>query len=162
MAEHIADTSALSYLFRADALDLLRLLFGTILVPTDVEAELRVGSEQGYSLPDPLAYSWMNLRDASPPPPRLPKLGRGESAVIGLAVELSAKGTAVTVILDDKPARRAAETLGIHCIGTLSVIARAKQLGHIPAARPVIEKMINLGFRAAPDLVRHVLARVGE
>jgi hypothetical protein len=59
LAEHVADTSALSYLFRADALDLLRLLFGTILVPTDVEAELRVGREQGCSLPDPLAMKLM-------------------------------------------------------------------------------------------------------
>jgi predicted nucleic acid-binding protein len=41
--EVISDTSALQYLHQADSLDLLRRLYGTILVPEGVAEEIAAG-----------------------------------------------------------------------------------------------------------------------
>ncbi len=53
MPEIISDTSPLQYLHQADRPDLLRMLYGRIVVPEGVAEEISEGRALGYLLADP-------------------------------------------------------------------------------------------------------------
>lgn len=110
MALVIADTSPLQYLFQLGLLDVLRELYGTILVPDAVRDELLVGRSRGLSVPDPGDFSWITLCPTSTHAGVEPfDLGAGERAVLSLALD---RPNAI-VVLDDAAARAAAATLNI-------------------------------------------------
>ncbi len=52
-----------------------------------------------------------------------------------------------TIILDDALARRYARELNLQLTGTLGVLLKAKQLGHLEAIAPVLERLDELRFR---------------
>jgi predicted nucleic acid-binding protein len=84
-------------------------------------------------------------------------LGAGESQV--LAQCLTGRHLAV---LDDGEARAAARVHALPLVGTLGIILRARVAGLIPAARPLIEQLLESGSYLSADLVRVALAKVGE
>lgn len=84
-------------------------------------------------------------------------LGKGESAVLALALALEA-----TAVLDDRSARRCASALGVPVIGTFGVIIRAKKRGLIAAAQPVIRSVIDAGLYYDDQSIRTLLSSVGE
>jgi hypothetical protein len=86
------------------------------------------------------------------------QLGPGESEAISLAVELHARW----VILDDRPARRLAEALGLPLIGTLGIVLVAKRRGFLREVRASLDELMKVGFRVAPELYRRVLIDAGE
>ena len=55
------------------------------------------------------------------------------------------------VILDDAVARRLAQTLGMRLRGTLGLLLDAKRAGLIQAVAPVLEELMLLRFRVAPQ-----------
>ncbi|MBK8252599.1 MAG: hypothetical protein IPK82_08015 [Polyangiaceae bacterium] len=61
----ISDTGPLSYLHKLGRLDVLRQLYGRLLVPPAVVAELGVGHRLGKDLPDVAALEWIELRAPS-------------------------------------------------------------------------------------------------
>ena len=85
-------------------------------------------------------------------------LDAGERDAIALAIE---RGT-VSVMLDDRRARRLAESLGVRVIGTVGVLAVAKDQDMLPAIRPEIEALLRVRFFLAPDVVARVLKEAGE
>ena len=83
MADHIANTSPLCYLHRAGILRVLPAIFGRVIVPGQVVAELGAGRARGYDLPDPLVLPWADVRTVAPLSPQLEPfgfLGAGERA----------------------------------------------------------------------------------
>ena len=84
-------------------------------------------------------------------------LGKSESAVLALALELGA-----TAVLDDRSARRGAKALGVSVIGTFGVIIRARQRGLLAAARPVIRSVVDAGLYYDDSAIRTLLSSVGE
>lgn len=85
-------------------------------------------------------------------------LGAGERAVLTLAM---AKPGAVAII-DELPGRRVAVGLGVKVTGALNVVLVAKQLGHVPAVRPILDRLQDLRFRVSSDLRDHILTLAGE
>jgi predicted nucleic acid-binding protein len=73
-------------------------------------------------------------------------LGRGETAVLALALE---SGDAV-VVLDDGLARRHAERLGLRLTGTLGLLVDVKRACLIDAVAPLLEALQVLRFRIDP------------
>ena len=65
-------------------------------------------------------------------------------------------------VLDDGEARAAAKAHSVLLVGSLGIILRARKAGLIPAARPLVEKLIESGSYLAADLVRQALHKVGE
>ncbi|MFN4256006.1 MAG: DUF3368 domain-containing protein [Saprospiraceae bacterium] len=78
------------------------------------------------------------------------------------ALALAVEFTGSKVILDDLRARKVASSLGLNFMGTLGLIAEAKQKGAIPAARPIISAIEKTDFRLQPSLVEAVLRTLGE
>lgn len=101
--------------------------------------------------------SWLHVVDVTVDP-TLPLLDVGEAAAISLAQAIGAR----LILLDERKARRIAANLGLPLAGTLAVLLRAKQLGHITALRPYITLMLNQGRRFHPDLLARLLEAAGE
>jgi len=160
MAIVIADTSPLQYLFQLGLLDLLRELYGTVLVPEAVRDELLVGRSLGVAVPDPADFTWIMLRPTTTHASieSSDDLGAGERAALSLALEIRD----AIVILDDAAARAAAATLNIPTTGTLGVLLLAKERRLVMSIANVLDELEQRGFRIAPALLARVLAIAGE
>lgn len=86
------------------------------------------------------------------------KIGNGESAVIAIALSQPSS----IAILDDNSARKCAKKHGVAYIGSLGILAIAKQQGIIPLVGPVIKAMMNVGMYLADSTIAQALSRIGE
>jgi uncharacterized protein len=145
----IVNASPLQYLHQVGQLDLYPKLFGRIIVPNAVVAELAPGRRLGVSLPEAEAIDWIDLRSPSSCVGGLLswELGTGESAVLSLALE----NPGSRVVFDDKLARQAAVLLNLPLLGTAGILLRAKRAGHLKEVRPVLSQLADLGFRLTPE-----------
>jgi predicted nucleic acid-binding protein len=153
MAAVVADTSPLIALHQIGQLSLLKSLF------TDVQIPSAVAQETAPTLP--VLPSWIVTRELTQPIGSdilRASLGRGESEALGLALELKAK----LVIVDDRPARRLALGLGIPVVGTVGILLRAKAIGVVASVRPLIDKLLEVGFHLSPAIREKVLTDAGE
>lgn len=161
MPEVISNTSPIQYLHQLGLLDILKQLVGHITIPQAVVDELEAGRTLGHDLPDVTSLEWIDMRvPASSQHVTSPDLGRGETDVLRLALELPAGGA--VVILDDAKARAAAGRLGLKLTGTLGVLLDAKRAGLIAAVEPQLDQLDALGFRLAPHTRAAVLKLAGE
>jgi uncharacterized protein len=158
--EVITDTSPLQYLHQTNLLDLLPTLYGQIIMPQAVADELAQGREQGVLLPNLDSLSWLTLRQVAKLSlvPDLVNLGRGEREVLSLALTLPD----TLVILDDALARNYARRLNLTVTGTLGVLLKAKQLGHIETIAPILKQLNALNFRIAQSTYAAVLKLANE
>ena len=145
MPEVISNTSPIQYLHQSDLLELLPALYDQVTVPEGVVVELEAGRRQGVPLPDVRTLPWVRVRRA--PRERLltlvTDLGRGEREVLALAAEIPDS----LAILDDALARHYARVLDVAFTGTLGVLLRGKQAGHLTAVEPAVRQLEMLGFR---------------
>ena len=95
---------------------------------------------------------------SSPALPLAADLGRGEAAVLALALE----SQNAVVSLDDAVGRRAAELLGIRMTGTLGLLLDARKRGYISQISPVLDELDRLRFRVSPRTRAAVLKLAGE
>jgi predicted nucleic acid-binding protein len=160
LANVIVNTSPLQYLHQIGQLHLFPKLFGHIIIPEAVEAELTAGRRRGISLPDPSALEWIERRQPASPVGGLLSwdLGAGESAVLSLALEQPDSW----VVLDDKLARQAAVYLNLPLLGTAGILLRAKRAGHLPTVAPTLHQLSACGFRLTPATARNILDLAGE
>jgi len=159
--EVISNTSPLLYLHQVDQLDLLRRLYRQVVVPPAVREELRVGAAQGFATPDVDQIRWLDVRAPADMTllPMVVDLGAGEAEAIALA--LAAPGS--LLILDDRLGRRIAHLRALTYTGTLGVLVKARQEGHLAAVRPVIAALQErTTMRLTRDLVGQVLRAAGE
>ena len=156
----IVNASPLILLGKAQRLDLLSALAGQVLIPQAVAAEIGVkpdgqalldaiNKDPGFTVVDDLDISLDILSW---------DLGAGETQVIAHAKLC----TAERAVLDDLEARRCAEVMGVPVIGTLGIVGRARRLGILDAAAPVIEKLREVGLYVSGDVVARLLREVGE
>jgi len=156
----VVNTSPLQYLFRINHLHLLRDLFEVVLVAEEVRAELDRGRNLGFHAPDLSSVGWLQVLVAAPEPipPELEGLGQGEAETILVAKQRRAEWA----VLDDLEARRAAQKLGIKTIGTVGILAMAKEQGLISAVKPLITDLIAAKFWLSAKVQQEILQLAGE
>jgi predicted nucleic acid-binding protein len=154
----VINASPLILLGKLGRTNLLEGLAQQIWVPDAVYAEVTAGLAEAGAAGSLLWAQDRRVRDVVVPSSILGwDLGAGESQVLAhcmLAGHMA--------VLDDGEARAAAKVHGLPLVGTLGVILRARQAGLIPAARPLVERLLESGSYLAADLVRQALAKVGE
>jgi len=156
----VVNASPLILLGKLNRLDLLERMAPLLHAPEGVIREVSVGGRQR----DPATAASVAWAQAyrHPDVPVLPTvahwdLGAGESQVISLCLQNS-----TVAVLDDGEARACARSHELPLIGTLGIILRARRLGLIPAARPLIGQLIAEGSFLDNALVERELAKLGE
>jgi predicted nucleic acid-binding protein len=160
MLEVISNTSPLQYLYQCDKLDLLRAMYGAVVVPASVVDEVEEGRKRGIPLPDLRTLKWVKI-ETSGHIKRLPlasDLGAGELEVLLLAAD---KMNAL-VILDDGLARQYARFHGIRFTGTCGILLKAKQQRLIMAVLPLLDKLAEFGFFLDERTRAAILRLAGE
>ena len=160
MPDFICNTSPLQYLHQLGRIDILPALTGRVIVPVPVMAELADGRALGWDVPDVGDFPWVSTRQpvSAPALPLAADLGKGEAAVLALALE----SQDAIVILDDGVGRRAAELLGIRMTGTLGLLLDARKKGLILRISPLLDELDRLRFRVSPATRAAVLKLAGE
>lgn len=153
----VCDSGPLIALGRLDRLGLLFDLFQDVQVPRAVLAECVLRPELADAQRIQSAVTTGLLRLCEAQPVRVDGLGAGESAAIGLAIEIGA-----ALLADDLAARHHAQGLGLTVIGTLGVLVRAKRKGLVPAVRPLVEQLRASGQRLSHSAVAEALTAAGE
>jgi len=141
MREMISNTSCLIALTNIEMLDLLRQVYGSVLVTNEVAAEF------GEPLP-----GWVRVlpvQDMKALRILQSSVDLGEASTIALAME---RGGEATMILDDLKARKLAQSLEMEFTGTIGVLIKAKQLGHDISLEECIERFHSCGFRLSADV----------
>jgi predicted nucleic acid-binding protein len=83
----------------------------------------------------------------------------GEAESLALALELRAD----LLIVDDAAARAVAREFGLNITGTIGLLLRAKQEGHLGSIRTVLDRLrTELRFFVSEDLYRQALIQAGE
>jgi predicted nucleic acid-binding protein len=156
----ICNTSPLLYLHQIGHLDLLPALYGTVWTTPGVAQELAAGAEKGYDVPDLAELSWLEIRPLGESRllPALVDLDRGEAEVIALGLQLPGS----LVILDEQLARRIAELFELDVTGTLGLLLRAKQRGHLEHVTPAVEALRSTTMWLSERVIRLVLEKAGE
>jgi predicted nucleic acid-binding protein len=149
----VSDSIAITTLLKAGQEQLLKDLFGSILVPQGVWDELRAFHHQ---LPE---FVSLRLLSGKILAPQTEALGRGEAEAITLARELSAD----LLLTDDRKARLAAERLGLKCAGLLGFLVRAKSTGRIDSVKSMIDILQNRGgLYLSEAVIAEALKLAGE
>lgn len=165
MQSPVADTSTLKTFAEIGRSDLLFSVFSVIVVPPALIGELERMSSRGNL--DLLAQlkRGVELRPSSLCGEALElsrhyamRLGAGESEVIALA-----RTGKAFALLDDLKARQIAKADGVRLVGSLGVLALAKERGVVVKVGPVVDAMIGVGrYLGRPDFLRRFLRDLGE
>ena len=154
----MADTGPLIGLARVDKLDLLRLLYGSVVVPPAVREEL--GIESGYPganvLSAALTDRWITVHSSQGlviATELADSLDPGEAEAISLAEERAAR----FLLIDDAKGRRFARQRGLPVVGVAGVLLAAKSAGILAAVAPVLRNLSSAGYRLSPELMSGVL-----
>ena len=161
----LSDASPLIGLAIVQGLAWLAPLFGEVWLPPQVRDEVLSGrvSRGEDDFRAALACGWLRLWDGVVPDLPLPDLDEGEAACIRIA--LAHQGTAgnhALLLIDERAGRAVAAEQGLRMAGTAAVIGMARTQGLIPSARQVFETLHRSDFRISAEVIRTVLARVGE
>ena len=112
----IADTSPLILFHKINEIDILRLVYGSLITTPEIAVEF------GFELPD-----WITVTPVSDKKYQAileTQVDVGEASAIALATEFED----ALLLLDDLKARKLATRLHLKITGTLGVIHKAKQL----------------------------------
>lgn len=154
----VSDSSPLIALSSVNRLDLMQLLFDTVIIPVSVRDEvMSTAAKIAVELP---AFIHVEAVVAELPVRFLKmNLHAGESEAIAIALERGIQ----SIILDDKQAREIAAELGLKVIGTLGLLILAKRKGFLSEVRPVMAQIIErVNFRIAPSVLNRALSLIDE
>jgi predicted nucleic acid-binding protein len=156
----VADTSPLNYLALIGEIGILRTLYGRVVVPPEVLAELADAGAPpevaGWIQSRP---EWLEVRSVrrGQDEPTLPQLDPGERAAILLAQE----EPDALLLIDDAAGRAEANRRGIPSTGTLGVLRAAALRGLLDLA-PALTRLAATNFRVSQALLEDLLAEDSE
>ncbi len=150
----VSDTSPITALLAVEHPELLKQLFGEVIIPNAVETELlRTHS----NLP-----AWLrvqSLQNSAKANLYAHSVDRGEAEAIALAEELHADH----LLIDERKGRRLAQQHGVPVVGLLGVVLLAKRAKLIPSARTLLEELDDrAGIYLSDELKDAALKTVGE
>jgi predicted nucleic acid-binding protein len=150
----VSDTTPLNYLIVIGSIEVLPRLFGNVVIPPAVIAEM-----SHPKAPEAVAHwaaappGWISIQ--APRQHLNLALGRGEEEAIALAEELRIRG----ILVDDKKARAEAKKRGISTIGTIAILDLADQ-ARLLDFETCLDLLRATTFRMEPALLNPVRARV--
>ena len=140
-------------------LDILRDLFGEIMIPPAVREEF-LSAEKEARRKILRTASWIRVVPLEHPNrvATYAGLDEGEAQVIVLAEEQNAS----LALIDERKAQRYAERLKLPLSGTLGVLLLAKEERIVSAVSPLIKALQEAGLYLHQDLIDQALNLAGE
>lgn len=157
----VADTTPISELAKVGRLELLRELFGTVIIPDEVYGELTVGNHPA-AIQVPQAR-WIIVRSVEDREQITTlqtetDLDLGECAAMILARELPAS----QLLIDDLDGRKIAQLKGLQIIGTVGIVLLAKENGFITTVKEILDALIGNGMWISRGFYAEILAIAQE
>ena len=155
----VSDASPIIALAVCNKLDLLDRLFDNICIPQAVFNELAIpdkpkardiiewARDKVFPVKNPSVITALSM-----------SLDAGESEAMALYWESKAD----FLLIDEKRGRIIALRNGIKTIGTVGILLSSKQKGLITSVKPLLELLMNNGFRISDILYQQILERAGE
>jgi len=153
----VVDSGPLIALSIMELLPVLNKLFKKTVLPQAVLDECLhdVSKPQSESIQFALDKGWVTKKSISSTAESLllaEILDPGEAQAISLAKELDA-----LALIDEKAGRKVARREKVQCIGSLFVLIKAKQGGHIQQVQPALQRLIDHGYFLDKSLIDYVL-----
>jgi len=158
----VADSGPLIALARLDCLGIPTRYFESVIVTSTVWDEVTRkprDSETSRLIEERDA----NLFRVQTDPQNIPddlvvkRIDAGERSTIALALQLNA-----SVLIDERRGRLIAKEFGRPVLGTFALLVNARQDGHIPALRPLLQQLLATNYYLPHDAIYKVLAGLGE
>lgn len=157
----ISDTGPVNYLVLIGHVDVLPVLFETVILPAEVLEEL----SHPDTPPAVRAWAarlppWVHVRSAPSPSPEddvLSPLDDGERAAILLAAALQAD----LLLMDDSDGVKAALRKGLNTTGTIGILDRAARQGLLDLA-DAFDRLRRTSFHRPEAIMARVLAEHGQ
>lgn len=139
------------------SLDAFRFLYGRVVVPCEVAAEVRAGGKDAFGLDVFLDAHWLDIQpaDVNLQPFLQNSLDRGEASVIQTAMNLDAP----LVCIDEVVGRRFARLCGLTVTGTVGVLLKAQQLGFPVSMPDALRRMRDHGIWLSDRVVQFALTQ---
>lgn len=154
MRKVIVNSTPLISLCKVNLLDLLKRQYGEITIPAAVFREV---SKKNDAVKNQISSSeWIHIESVKETKSRRmyrAKLHDGEVEVMILAQEHEGEHL---VVIDDGPARKTAEFLGLTLTGTIGILIKAKSNGYIDAVMPIVNEMERKGIYFSEQLKAQV------
>ncbi len=157
----VSDASALINLARISELDLLRRLYGGLLIPKAVWQEVVVEGAGQPGAEEVRRASWIETYDVANEHlvrALRQNLDAGEAEAVALALEMGVD----LLLMDERLGRETARHLGVRRVGLIGVLIMAKRSGLIDAVKPYLDRLRDIaGFRVSDELYVRVYAKLG-
>lgn len=161
----VSDTSPITNLAAVGQLDLLRHLYGSIVIPEAVYNEMVAAGKPVPGAIEVQTLSWIQVQNVNDIQrvaalqSTQDNIDLGEAEAITLALELDAE----LLLMDERRGRALAQNCGLNVTGLLGVLLQAKRKSLISLVKPVIDELIEKAdFRLNNQLYLTVLESAGE
>ena len=137
------------------SLDVLRFLYNRVVVPLEVQTELRAAGLHALGVQEMNAASWLDYQtvDVVISPYLANTLDRGEAAVIQTALNAQIE----LVCIDETVGRRVARLSGLTLTGSIGVLLKAKKLGYELSMEEAVNRMRQHGIWLSDEVVKFAL-----
>ena len=151
----IGDSSALVALAVVNQLELLEKLYDNLYIPQAVFDEVtQIGKPQSNKLRQ---FLQSKVKQVALTLTQL-GLGLGELEAITLYKKLDAD----VLLIDDNRAKKYASLNGVKVIGSLGILVKAKEKGHIERVKPFLDEIQKSEVYISKKLIEKVLEICGE
>ena len=157
MRKVVVNTTPFIALCHVNRLEILKELYGQVIIPDAVYREISVKSDSVCKKMVDEALDWIHIesiRDQLAKAMYKTQLHDGEVEVMILSKELAADV--------DANAKKHAKYLGLPVTGTLGVLIKAKQNGFIKELKPILLQLKEKGIYISQNLVELCLKQAGE
>jgi len=142
-------------------LDLLKIIFGDVIIPRAVCNEVFISGRGKAGHSQLVKIDWFYIDDAINMELKhsiMTQLDEGEAEVITVAKDRNIS----LVCIDEFARRQYANLMGLDVIGTLGILLIAKQQGLISAVKPLCDLLVDNKRRISRALYNEVLRKAGE
>lgn len=158
----VSNTSPIINLAAIDKLDLLKKLYGKVIIPGAVYHEIAVAGQGQPGDHEVRTFEWIeviDIKDTTLLTALKTELHAGEAEAIVLAIEQNSD----LLLIDERRARDIASKFGLRCIGLLGILVQAKQESFIPKVKPLMDSLMSrAGFWISNKLYQYILKTARE
>lgn len=161
MRKVVVNSTPLLVLGNIGQLDILRRMYGKIVIPEAVYREV-TEKEDAASQAILAAKDWIEVQTIKNPNEYALYRARLHAGEVETMILAQQELVADIVVLDDNAARKTAEFLGLKVTGTIGILVKAKQNGIIQQVKPLLNEIMQNGFFISDRLLRTILEAAGE